>query len=187
MIDLSINFSINKEVRQKILIMQNKLKKFDPSQNFVPELKLHCTVKSCGLLGKQINENVIPEVIEKTEKLLKNVKPFRVQLRGIQNFPNVIFINVISKDSKLIELHNLLNDNIPYSEYSEFEGKRYKSHTTIVELINPSPRLFAELDKYKNYDFGEMKVDTINIILGGDASLEDKFNILKSFKLRTKR
>ncbi len=184
MIDLSINFPINKELRQKVLLVQNQLKRIDSDQDFVPKLKLHCTVKSCGLLGKQINEEVIPDVIEKTEKLMEGVKPFRVQLNGIDKFPNAIFINVICLNSKLIKLHNLLNDNISYSEYPELEGEGYKPHTTIIELKNSSLKLFAELGKYKDYDFGEMEVDTFNVILGGDASPKDKFKILRTFHLK---
>ena len=162
--------------------VEDELKKVDSKQKFVPRLKLHCTVKSCGLLGKQINEDVVPEVIDKTEKLLKKVKPFEVQLQGMGNFPGAIFINVVP-NSKLLELHNLLNDNIPYSEYPEFEGKRYKPHTTIVESVDSSSKLLQVLDKYRGYDFGEMKVETVDIILGGDASPGDKFKVLKSFKL----
>jgi len=184
MIDVSINFPINKEIRQKILMIQNKLRKVDLSQNFVSELKLHCTLKSCGLLGKQINQDIIPQIIEKINQLLRECRQFKVQLKGLQSFSNNVYINVISKDSKLLELHNLLNNNIKYSEYPKFEGKGYKPHTTIIELTNKSAKILDEIDKYKDHDFGEMKVNTINLILGGEASPNDRFKILRSFQLK---
>ncbi len=184
MIDLSINFPISKEIRQKIVKVQEVSKLVDKSQIFIPELKLHCTVKSCGLIGKQINEDNIPQIIETAKRLLDDFKQFKVQLKGLQSFPNTVYINVISKDSKLKELHNLLNENIKYSEYQEFEGEGYKPHTTIIELINKSPNLLTEIDKYKDYNFGEMTVDTINVILGGEAAPKDRFKILKSFQLK---
>ncbi len=184
MIDISINFPISKTVRKNILLLQNELKQVDSNQKIVRELKLHCTVKSCGILGKQINKDNILEIVKTAEQELKKIKPFIIKLKGIGNFSTAVFIRVISDDSKLIKLHNLLNKNIKYSEYPKFEGSGYMPHVTIVELSNPSRKLLAQLDRYKNYDFGSLRVNKLNIILGGDASPQDKFKILKSITLR---
>ncbi len=77
-----------------------------------------------------------------------------------------------------------MHNRIPYSEYPEFEGSGYKPHCTIIEHFKGSKLVENEIEKYKSHSFGEMMVENLEIILGGEGSPREKFNVLETFKLQ---
>ena len=182
-LDLSFNFPIDPGFHAKIIEIMEELKKEDPGHEYTYSSMLHCTVKSVGLIGKQIDEKLIPEVIEKTEKALKDFPSFEVELRGINTFPVATFIQVFSEDNKLFDLHNKLNSAIPYSEYPEFEGKGYNPHVAIIYFYHKPIKLFAALNKYKDIPVGKMKVREINLIKGRPERFI-KMEAIKNFQLK---
>jgi 2'-5' RNA ligase len=182
--DVSFNFWLTDNLRNAILNnFINQVKKIEPSQDYVTAEMYHCTVKSCGLLGKQLNENQISEIIEQAKEELKDFPKFRIKLRGVNNFPNTIFIQVFSENGELYRLHNTLNSIIPFSEYPEFEGENYTPHIATVYFFEQPETLFKELDKYKSTEFGEMVVESINLIKGGLSPDGHRMEVIERFDL----
>src|SRR3989344_8477159 len=71
--DISFNFWLTEYLRNAILNnFINKARRIEPNQDYVPAEMYHCTVKSCGLLGKQLNESQTSEIIERAREALKN-------------------------------------------------------------------------------------------------------------------
>lgn len=182
--DISFSFWLTENLRNSILNnFIDKARKIEPDQDYVPAEMYHCTVKSCGLLGKQLNEDQISEIIKLAKEELKSFPKFRIQLKGVNNFPNAIFIQVFSDDEELYRLHNTLHSVILYSEYPEFEGENYTPHIASMYFFEQPQTLFKELDKYESTEFGEMVVESINLIKGGLSPDGHKMEVIESFNL----
>ncbi|MBZ9571798.1 2'-5' RNA ligase family protein [Patescibacteria group bacterium] len=182
--DLSLNFWISPPLKEKISEIAQLLREKFPNQDYVPQDMYHCTVKSCGLLRKQIQESVIPDVIKKTKEALVGFQPFEVELKGFSQFPNNIFVQVFSPDDKLFELHKRLNNAIPFSEYPEFEGNNYMPHVAVIYFYEEPTELFETIKKnYQEISFGKMLVSQINIIKGGLPPDGHRVDVLETFKL----
>jgi len=182
--DISFNFRLAENLRNAILDnFINQAKRIEPEQDYVPPELYHCTVKSCGLLGKQLNENQIPEIIERAREVFKNFPKFRIKLKGVNNFSNAIFIQVFSEDGELYRLHSTLNSAIPFSEYPEFEGENYTPHIATVYFFEQPQTLFKELGKCESTEFGEMVVESIDLIRGGLPPNGHKMEVIESFNL----
>ena len=182
--DLSHNFFLSTQLIEKISETIQPLKKEFPDQDYVPKDTYHCTVKSCGLLGKQINDSVMPDVIERTKESLNNFQPFEIELRGFSSFPNNIFVQVFSSDGKLYELHKKLNNAIPFSEYPGFEGDNYKPHVATIYFFEEPTKLVETINnKHKDISFGKMTIDKINLIKGGLPPDGHRMEIIETFNL----
>lgn len=179
----SLNFEIKNNLSRKITVISEELDKKDPGHEYLAAPILHCTVKSLGLIGKQVALNQIPQVAAKLEAIINNFPSFEVELRGINNFKVALFIQVFSRDGKLFELHNLLNEALPYSEYPQLEGKEYTPHITIAYFRHRPIQLFNVMGEYSDVHIGKMMVDKLNLVSESFQPVAKK-EIIKVFPLK---
>ena len=180
---ISLNFPVDSSFWDRIMNLVGELEKEDPGHEYIYPPILHCTVKSCGVLGKNISEDTIPEIIPRIDKALKDFKAFEITLRGLNTFTTNTFIQVFSEDSRLFDLHNLLNDTVPYGE-PEFERENYTPHVTIIYYYHRPDKLFTALGRHKDILVGKMKVDKVNFIIGTPSLFIQRMKVIKTFWLK---
>lgn len=178
---ISLNFPISHKLWPGIMRVVGELEKIDPSQGYLYPPAFHCTLKSCGILGKDISEEDIPAIISKISAALKDFKSFKVTLRGFNSFTTNTFVQVFSKDNKLFQLHSLLN-SVVHSE-PELEGENYVPHVAVIYYYHRPAKLFSVLNKYSDSLIGNMRVDKINLIKGEPSLFVNRMEVIRSWQI----
>lgn len=118
----------------------------------------HCTVKGLQHRETLPSKQEIKDIINKTAKVLTNQKKFKVDLKGISKFPNVIYAKI--KSAHLTKLHKKLCDvNLP-SINKKFEVEGYIPYATVFSLSEPYNKKIAIDEK-----FGEFIVKEIQLVI----------------------
>ena len=105
-----IAFDTPETVRTKIARIQSELRKVTADIRWESQDKFHVTIKFLG----DMEETVLPHVIEDIEEELKGSAPFSVTYTGIGAFPNnrsphVIWAGCKNLDGKLLEIKHTLD------------------------------------------------------------------------------
>ncbi|MBM3230427.1 2'-5' RNA ligase family protein [Candidatus Pacearchaeota archaeon] len=134
----------------------------------------HCTVKAIYISDKLPSKKELNAWVADASNRLNGQSKFKVQVKGISKFPNIIFADVHSE--KLVKLHKSLFDILPSSQ-PQFEGENYVPHASMVVLKNPS-----KSDLKNNQLFGEFEVKEIQLVIWNTKNL-DKPEIYHKFIL----
>ncbi|MGL1957984.1 MAG: hypothetical protein OCD00_11785 [Colwellia sp.] len=101
---------------------------------------------------------------------LKNIGGFKVKFKGITVSPSCILIQGFPEDKQLNHLRDKLRVNFKKAKLESTIDSRYKistAHTTAVRCITPfknSYKLMEVLSKHKNYDFGTLEVNSLELV-----------------------
>lgn len=96
--------------------------------------------------------------------------PLQILFKGITASPSCIMLQGFPMDNKLSLLRQRLRDNFKNSTLEHLIDKRYTletAHSTVIRFKNPitNNNLFLDcLNKYRNYDFGISKIDSIEFV-----------------------
>lgn len=180
---ISLNFSVDCKLWPGIMHVMEELEKADPGHEYIYPSIFHCSIKLCGILGKNISQDDIPAIVSKVGAALKDFKSFEVTLRGFNSFTTNTFIQVFSQDNKLFLLHNLLNNIVAFGE-PEFEGENYVPHIAVIYYYHKPDKLLSVLNKYSNTLIGKMRVDKINLIQGNPSLFVNRMEVIKTFRLK---
>ena len=98
----------------------------------------HITLKSCGLLGEEVKDRDMPEIINIANEVFANFRPFSVNLKGFNVFPTTFFVQVYDLQGFLHKMHNHLRRSLGslVRQYEEFEGLNYIPHLTVGRFRN---------------------------------------------------
>ena len=117
----------------------------------------HCTVKAIALIHEPPCERHLSDWIEKTHSILDAQAAFKVNIRGVSEFPGFPYAVIHSEE--LIALHIKLFDVLPSSQ-PHFEGMNYISHASLG---------ITEEVAFTTYDpessFGVFEVQEIQLVV----------------------
>ena|SRR3989344_7207441 len=168
---ITLNFFIPEE----LITILKKLK-------FTEEIKYdwrktgyaHCIIKALEIRNSEPSKKDILTWVKATNEVLSKNGYFRVLLEGIHNFPRIIYAAVKSED--LIHIHNNLCKALPSSQ-SQFEGKNYLPHVSLIESISEVKQKYSS-----NTKIGNLVVKEIQLI-SWDLENNNEPKILHCFKL----
>lgn len=173
----------SKKINEKILGVIQELKKSAPNNLFVHGDFLHITFQGIAYLPEKFNTSIYDEYIKRINSAIKKIKPFKLKIKGINNFPNVLFAQVFSEDNKLYKYQQVLEKLFP-EHISEFE---YVPHITMAQFLEKPVRLFRAVNQLNNTFFGEMVADEIVLVKCALPSKGEKFEIIKTFKITDRK
>jgi 2'-5' RNA ligase len=156
--------SIDIRCNEKILNLIDELKKSDAIIKIVEPENIHLTLK---FLGDIYDKNVI-EIEDILKNSISGIKPFQFNLEGVGIFPNQNYIKIIwigIKNSEILEelskrINHKINLLIP-----NIKSQKFLPHITIcrVKSAKNKEKLLEIVNKYKDYKFMNIKVNSINL------------------------
>lgn len=160
-------------------IILNEVKKEKLKGKFIFDWRkkgyFHCTVKALEL-SNILDKKHLDYLLAKSKKVLSKQKPFKVIIKGVGRFPNVLYAKVYSKELKKLH-NNLCKEKLP-SNRPDFEGKNYHPHASLLFFEKP----LKKTNITKN--FGEFIVSEIQLVIW-DIPNGHKPEIYHRFKLRS--
>ncbi|MFD2943613.1 2'-5' RNA ligase family protein [Flavobacterium notoginsengisoli] len=182
----------NDEIKANIQHFINELKKAEPEQYFYPDSDIHITVMSIISCSTAFNLSQISpsEYIEVICRSLVEVNKIKIHYKGITASPSAIMIQGFPSDETLNNLRNRLRENFKNSDLQQSIDSRYEistAHSTIMrfqeKLHNPK-KLLEIAEKFRDYDFGEFDVTSIELVYNDWYQRKSTTRVLGDFGLR---
>jgi 2'-5' RNA ligase len=173
----------SEEIAERIGDVQNKLSVASCMDPF-PKVYFHISVKSGGFLVRtrksddEISRENVAKIMSQAGKTLKDIKPFRVQLKRLNIFSDVVFVEVHDNNA-IKEIHKLLKERVDFLRSSKYEGDSFIPHLSICGFKNEKDfgKLLKILGKLRNTSFGTFEVDSLDLVV---AHLNHKWPILET-------
>ncbi len=172
----------SEEIVERIRDVQKKLSIASCIDPF-PREYFHISVKGGGFLvgtrksSDEINRENVAKIMSQACKTLEDVKPFRVWLKRLNIFSDVVFVEV--HDSTIKKMHKLLKERINFLGSFRYEGDSFIPHLSICGFKNEKEfgKLLKILEKLRNTSFGVFEVDSLDLVV---AHLNHKYPILET-------
>ena len=160
------------------------LKKFKEVKAVEPK-KLHICLR---FLGESTDTDI--EKIKQKLDSLNGFGSFSFNLRGTGVFPNEDFMRVIwigvaegGGKQKLQELQELLEKNLEEIGFQR-ENREFTAHLTAGRVRRKPPAVLKGLvDRYKDTDFGEVKVRQVRLMKSQLKPSGPKYTVLHTVEL----
>ncbi len=133
-----IAIEIPRELKEKIVEIQEEMKKLDIYATYPFKKNIHITLLFLG----EKTEQEIKEIKEKLSLLKFN--KFTIELQGLGAFPNLNMINVVwvgSNSNELIDLNDIVCKQI-----NQKNDKNFNSHLTVAKIKSTK-----NIDKIRNF------------------------------------
>jgi 2'-5' RNA ligase len=160
-----IAIDIGDEIREHLDQLQRKLKKVHANVRWVKPRNIHLTLAFLGNLPAE----KVPALQDELDRVLRNVKPFDIKAEGTGFFgrprhPRVIWAGILDCPA-LMKLQQKTVEALQAAEI-EFDSKPFSPHLTLgrVKAPNHTESLLGKLDKYKDYELGQTRIETVEII-----------------------
>ena len=126
-----IAISIPKNIKDKIGIYEEPLKKQKVKISWVKPENIHITLKFLG----EVEENKIPEIYEALKKCVSNKNPFEIEVIGTGGFPNlsrprVIWVGLKKGSEELKILAKSIDNELEKLGFQK-EKRGFSPHLTI--------------------------------------------------------
>jgi len=163
---LSAFIRIPRKIFPKIKDVQQELKRADPRQIYHPPSFWHITVKLLNLESRL--RASMPRVKSTIVEVLKGYAPFRVELRGLDMFPEAVYVHVSDRGKVLKRIHNDLKHRLhDLVEHYWFEGPGYTPHLTIASFrTNDISNLVDKMVELKSVKIGAFVAREIELMRG---------------------
>lgn len=162
----------NAEIKAEIQLFLNELRKVDPKQYYYPDSDIHITLMSIISCyeGFTLDKIKTEEYVEIIQKSLIDTDKIKIKFRGITASPSAILIQGFPTDESLNNLRNTLRENFKKSTLQQSIDSRYAiatAHSTVLrfqeKLENPK-KLMDVVEKFRDFDFGDFKVDKLELV-----------------------
>lgn len=173
---------IEDDLKDKIAEIQDEIKKTDAQIKYVEVKNFHLTLKFFA----EIDEDEIKEVELAVEDLIKNFKPFDLELKGVGTFPNMDYMKVVWVGINSKELLKLQKDlDKEFVNLGFKKEKNFSSHITLgrVKGGKNKNKLKEKIKTLKTVDLGKMRVDKLALKKSQLKSSGSVYSNLKVFNL----
>ncbi|MGI0105971.1 2'-5' RNA ligase family protein [Salinimicrobium sp. WS361] len=181
-----------KEVKDEIESFLEELKQIDSSQYYYPNADIHITVMSIISCyeGFRIDQISVTDYSNLIQQSLKGMDKFEIKFQGITASDSGIMIQGFPENEMLNNMRNNLRAKFKNSNLEQSIDRRYTiqtAHATTVrfrkELQNIKAFL-AEIEKFKNYDFGSFEVKEFELVFNDWYQREQNSLLLGKFELQ---
>lgn len=188
---LTLLSRFSEEVSENITAFLNRVKLLEPNQYFYPKSDFHLTVLSIitcyeGFLLTDIHPE---EYLKRIVECLNSTKTFKINFRGITASPSCVMIQGFSQDNQINILRDKLRDNFKNSAIQNSIDSRYSlktAHSTVIrfqEPMNNSSKFIELLEEFRNYEFGILEIDNLEIVFNDWYQKQVNTRILSRIKL----
>lgn len=162
---LFIAIDMPERVREDITELSNLLMKYDTDVKWVAPHNIHLTVKFLG----STPEAMIDTIRESLVAAVSECEPFHLAIKGTGAFPTekhprVIWVGVADSDA-LRSLRDRIEKSMAVLGFPK-EEKDFHPHLTLgrVRSQRGMIALLKQLSIYREANFGEFVVDTVNLM-----------------------
>jgi len=156
----------------KISEFLKELEAIEPEQYYYPPNELHLTILSIisCVAGFNLSNIDIKEYSSIFKEAIKEIGVFSVKYKGITVSPSCILIQGFPDTEQLSHLRNSLRVNFAKANILSTIDSRYvisSAHTTAVRYLKPfsnNSKLIKVLSRYKDYDFGTLEVNSLELV-----------------------
>jgi len=174
---------LEKDIVPKIVDVQKEFKKTNTNIKYVSPENMHLTLKFFG----NIDENMIENISNSIEKIIKNYSSFDLTIKNCGSFPNKNKIKIIwlgiDKNSPIRNLQKELDNEF---EKLGFEKERnYISHLTIGRVKSPKNKTQIKdtITRLNNIHIDTMRVSKLSLKKSTLTPNGPIYEDLKTFKL----
>jgi 2'-5' RNA ligase len=183
-----VGIRIDPNMAQGIAEVQSQLKGSLSGIRWVGNDKLHLTLKFLG----EVQEDKVEPIIETLEGALRDISQFSIFGRGIGVFPDIRRARILWVGLEAKPLASIATGVESVLEPIGFprERRSFKPHLTIGRWRNfdgSSDRLKQEIERFKNYDFGEARVEEVVLFQSVLKPEGAVYSPLKVFALKHQR
>lgn len=178
---IGIIIFMSSAINQGLLGIVKELREHDPHHLYVQENLFHVTLRQLSVLSEGSNTSIYDNYIRRINSAVKEIKPFEITIKGINNFPNAVFAQVFSSGNKLYHFHDILKKAFPKVE-SVLE---FVPHVTIAKFRCKPERLLKAAARFENTNFGKQIVDKIALVKCRLPFRGDHYEVMKTFGLGT--
>jgi len=156
--------SIDIEIPSKIIEIEREIEKTGGNVKLVEPKNMHLTLKFLG----NTNEEMIDELENMIKESIKDVEPFKIQIKGTGVFPNEKYIKIIwlgiQNGEKITQIAEKIDEKVSKLGFKK-EKRSFSPHLTIGRVRNAKnkDKILKMIEKYKDLLFAEKIVDTINL------------------------
>ena len=152
---------------------------------WVDPKNLHVTLQFLG----EISHDQALSVLKNLEEISQKTSPFKVQYRALGVFPDrkkprVLWIGVSKGEERL---RNLAREVSKMNKRSGIkpEGRPFHAHVTLCRIKEADKkRLGGFMNRYRNFNFGEERVDRIALISSSLTGIGPVYTIVEEFYFR---
>lgn len=181
-------------IKNKIQQFLDELKKLEPNQYYYPNSDIHITVMSIisCYSGFKLTKIDIDKYSQLIVKSLKGNKNFNINFRGITAAESSVMIQGFLSDPTLNYIRDNLRSNFRNSDLEQSIDKRYNiqtAHSTVVRFrseVTNKLKFLDLLEKYREHNFGEFKVEKLELVGNDWYQRKVKVKTLKMFDLEGK-
>lgn len=161
-----IAIELPEDVKERIAQVQERLKKTRDRIKWVDSSMIHLTLKFLG----EITEKELEKVIEASEEVADDFRPFSFEVKGAGAFPlpsspRVIWIGVSKGKETLTDLATRIGEELNKQGFGK-DDKRWTPHLTMgrVKFLQEREKLISLIQKEKDVDAGEVRVEAFDIL-----------------------
>jgi 2'-5' RNA ligase len=178
-----IAIDIPSEIKSKVSVLQDSLKRSGASIAWTKPEGIHLTLKFLG----DIDQQKIPDLIGSMESAAKDAKPFVVVAEGVGCFPNprrprVLWVGLNGGEA-LISLQDRVEASVEPLGFDR-EQRRFHPHLTLGRVRNPFgvERVVTELERL-GYSRQEFMVNEVRLMKSDLQPTGAVYTLLHSVEL----
>jgi len=148
----------------KLVEFEQEIKNSGANVKLVEPENIHLTIKFLG----DTDESLIEKIDEIMNDSVKEIDSFEIQLKGAGAFPNERYIKVIwigiENWENIGKIAGKIDDKM-FALGFDKEKRKFSAHLTIarVKSVKNKEKLIQIIDKYRNIEFANIKVDSIKL------------------------
>ena len=181
-----IGTDIPDEIKNNLEELYSDISKIQGRIRLIPLKNLHITLKFLG----NTEENLIEKINSEIEDVLREIKNFEIEIKGVGLFknirnPRIIWVGFLDEEKKLSNLSRELNSRMSKFGF-EPENRDFKPHITIARIksIKDIQNLENVLSKYREFSFGKLEVKNITLYQSILEKTGAIYKMLKVFNLQ---
>ncbi|OMQ11747.1 mutarotase [[Flexibacter] sp. ATCC 35103] len=162
----------NETIKANIQLFLEELKATNPEQYYYPDSDLHITVLSIISCyeGFTLDKIEIKDYINVIQQSLVHLDKINIEFRGVTASPSAVMIQGFPTDESLNNFRDKLRENFKKSDLEQSIDSRYAiaaAHSTVMrfqETLQNPEKLIEITEKFRDYDFGELKVKNLELV-----------------------
>lgn len=190
---LTLIIRFPKKVCNRIDSILLNIKNNFPKQYYHSGNKFHTTL--LGLIDPfygKVDKKLLDFLIGGIESVLKNQKPFLLNIKGINVGNGASVAKIYYKDKSIDRIRKKLISKLEKNNFNintEFLKEKYDINVSWATLVKYKQKedlleLKEELQSYKETEFGNFKVDKIELVIANHLMDEKNIKVIKIFKLK---
>jgi 2'-5' RNA ligase len=160
-----IAVELPEDIKKQIEVLQAPLKKTNAFVSWVKPGNIHITLKFLG----EVAEEKIDEVFSATEAALRDVKGFKMNLKGMGAFPDlrrprVIWVGGGKGEEELSGMAARIEDELKKIGYPK-EKRKFSAHFTVGRVKSPKNiQKLMEMVQSKDFETEDIEVNEVTVM-----------------------